>query len=92
MVFICTLASSVNTVLIQYFSRSFAEKDDKSIPKEIEELEEETIEELELFTEEEAPKVEVVKPKKEVPKKEVSLQEIDDEILTIDDFLNDFKI
>ena len=51
-----------------------------------------TIEELELFTEEEAPKVEVVKPKKETPKKEVSLQEIDDEILTIDDFLNDFKI
>ena len=68
------------------------EKDDKSVPKEIEELEEETIEELELFTEEEAPKVEVVKPKKEAPKKEVSLQEIDDEILTIDDFLNDFKI
>ena len=31
------------------------------------------------------------KPEQE-PKKEISLKEIDDEILTIDDFLDDFKI
>lgn len=37
-------------------------------------------------------KVEVVEMPEEPVKKEVSLQEIDEEILTIDDFLDDFKI
>ena len=35
--------------------------------------------------------IEIIEEKEE-PKKEVSLKEIDDEILTIDDFLDDFKI
>ena len=78
--------------IIDVFRVSEIEKDTKEIPKVIEEPED-TIEELELFTEEEAPIVEAPKKEeKKEKKKEVSLQEIDDEILTIDDFLNDFKI
>ena len=78
--------------IMDIFRIAEIEKDTKSIPKVIEEPEE-TIEELELFTEEEAPIVEAPKKEeKKEKKKEVSLQEIDDEILTIDDFLNDFKI
>ena len=46
----------------------------------------------ELENKDDIKEVEVIEEIKEEPKKEVSLKEIDEEILTIDDFLDDFKI
>ena len=46
----------------------------------------------ELENKDDIKEVEIIEEIKEEPKKEVSLKEIDEEILTIDDFLDDFKI